>query len=42
MTNVSREERLRSPPKPEFGMTLLLVGALVGEVLATAVELAGC
>lgn len=39
-TNVSREERLRRPPKPVFALTGIVVGAFVGEALAVAIEVA--
>ena len=38
MANISKQERLRRPPKPEFGMMGILVGVFVGEALAVVVE----
>jgi hypothetical protein len=40
MANVSKYERLRRPPKPEFALTGILIGAFAGEALAVTVEVA--
>ena len=40
MANVSKHERLRRPPKSEFALTGILIGAFAGEALAATVEVA--
>ncbi len=39
-TNVSREARLRRPPKPVFALTGIAIGAFVGEAVAVVIEVA--
>ena len=40
MANISKHDRLRRPPKPEFLVTGLLIGVFGGEALAIVVEVA--
>lgn len=37
-TNVSREKRLRRPPKPVFALTGIVIGTFVGEGVALLIE----
>lgn len=40
MANISKLERLRRPPKPEFALVGILIGVFAGEALAVLVEVA--
>lgn len=40
MANVSKVERLRRPPKPEFSLVGILIGTFAGEALAVVAEVA--